>query len=82
MFRIVTENRNLTQIKEALARFGLDYTMYRAEGCWQGHSERSVAIELDNTNRSSAEIIALAIKYMNQQEAVLLQEIPVTSTLL
>lgn len=82
MFRILTENRNVEQIKRALVRFGMDYTLYPSEGCWHGHPENSLAIELDNVTRSAAECAALMIKQMNHQQAVLLQEIPVRSTLL
>jgi hypothetical protein len=82
MFRILTERKNVAQVKAELVRLGLDYTVYYGEGTWQGQQENSVAIELDNITREFAERAAIAIKMMNRQEAVLLQEIPVVSQLL
>ena len=79
MFRILTENKNVDQVKMELVRLGLDYTVYRAEGTWQGQQEDSLMIELDNITKESAENAARLIKQLNSQEAVLLQEIPVVS---
>ena len=82
LFRILTEHKNVKRIKAMLTGLGLDFTMYRARGSWQGQEEHSLAIELDNIPRHRAENAAKAIKSMNNQEAVLLQEIPVVSKLL
>ena len=79
MFRILTENKNVEQVKTALVRLGLDYTVYRAEGAWQGQQEDSLMIELDNITKELAEKAARQIKELNRQEAVLLEEIPVVS---
>lgn len=61
---------------------GLDYTVYLSFGSWQGNAEQSMAIELDRVSRGVAEETAQAIKQMNAQEAVLLQEIPATTDLI
>lgn len=82
MFRILTEEKNVEQLKATLNGLGLDFTLYRARGSWRGQEENSLAIELDNITRSLAESTARTIKSMNEQEAVLLQEIPVVSTLI
>jgi len=82
VFRILTEEKNIDRIKAALIGLGLDFTLYRASGSWRGQEENSLAIELDNITRKSAEDAAKIIKSMNNQEAVLLQEIPVVSQLL
>lgn len=82
MFRILTENKNVEQVKTALVGLGLDYTVYFAEGAWQGQPENSLMIELDNIPRQRAEEAAILIKEMNRQQAVLLQEIPVMSQFL
>ena len=82
MFRILTEEKNVKQVKATLTGLGLDFTLYRARGSWRGQEERSLAIELDNVTRKRAEDAAKLIKVMNNQEAVLLQEIPVGSQLL
>jgi hypothetical protein len=82
VFRILTEDKNVKRIKATLIGLGLDFTLYRARGSWQGQEENSLAIELDNIPRHRAEDAARIIKSMNNQEAVLLQEIPVVSQLL
>ena len=82
MYRILTEEKNVEQVKATLTGLGLDFTLFIAQGCWQGQKENSVAIELDNIPRHRAEHAARMIKSMNKQEAVLLQEIPATSTLI
>jgi hypothetical protein len=82
MFRILTEDKNVKRVKAMLTGLGLDFTLYRARGSWQGREENSLAIELDNVPRYRAENAAKAIKSLNNQEAVLLQEIPVISKLL
>lgn len=82
MFRILTEEKNVKQVKATLTSLGLDFTIYRARGSWQGQEEDSLAIELDNIPRNHAERAAKAIKTLNDQEAVLLQEFPVISELL
>ena len=82
MYRILTEEKNVEQMKAFLAGLGLNFTFYRARGSWQGKEEDSVAIELDNVPQECAEDAARSIKSMNGQEAVLLQEIPVVSKLI
>jgi hypothetical protein len=82
MYRILTEEKNVEQVTATLTSLGLDFTLYRARGSWHGQEENSLAIELDQIPRSLAESTAMAIKSLNEQEAVLLQEIPVVSKLL
>jgi hypothetical protein len=82
MYRILTEEKNVEQVKATLTGLGLDFTLYRARGTWNGREENSLAIELDNISRNLAESTARTIKSMNKQEAVLLQEFPVTSKLI
>lgn len=82
MFRILTERKNLDLIEKMLEGRGLDYTVYLSFGSWQGNAEQSMAIELDRVSRGVAEETAQAIKQMNAQEAVLLQEIPATTDLI
>ena len=79
MFRILSEDKNVDQVKAALISLGLDFTLFRGHGTWQCHEESSLAIELDNIPRERAECAARIIKSLNSQEAVLFQEIPVTS---
>jgi hypothetical protein len=82
MYRIVTEDKNVEEIKAALVAFDLDFTLFRGVGSWRGKEERSVALELDRISRAMAETVALTIKRMNDQEAVLLQEFPIKTELL
>ena len=79
MFRILTEEKNVDQLKATLVGLGLDFTLFNAQGSWKGMEENSLAIELDNIPRHRAENAARIIKSMNNQEAVLLQEIAVNS---
>ena len=82
LFRIVTENKNADQLRKMLSDLEIDYTMYCADGSWQGISECSLLIELDQISRAQAEAVALIIKWINTQTAVLLQEFPTRSVLL
>lgn len=81
MYRILTESKNIGLVKAGLGDLGLDYTLYTADGSWQGQSEHSLIIELDNITMELAEKAARLIKQLNRQEKVLLQEIPVISQL-
>ncbi|MGD0905489.1 MAG: hypothetical protein ABR924_21550 [Terracidiphilus sp.] len=82
MFRILTEEKNVDQIKATLIGLGLDFTLFTGRGSWKGQEENSVAVELDNIPRERAEHVARTIKCMNSQESVLLQEIPIVSDLI
>lgn len=83
MFRIATERKNVGLVKELLCKRGLDFTILFGEGGWRGSTENSMIIELSGVSRTSVQAMALVIKRVNQQEAVLLQEFPViTVTLL
>ena len=79
MYRILTEAKNVEEVKRVLIRLGLDYTVLRAEGSYLGAQERSLVIELDNARRELVFTAAKQIKDLNTQDAVLVQEIPVVS---
>jgi len=51
--RILTESKNVDQVKTGLGDLGLDYTLYSAAGSWKGQRESSFIIELDNATRES-----------------------------
>lgn len=55
--------------------FGLDYTLVEGFGSWHGQPKESLIIELNDVSQDLAEIAAHAIKRINRQENVLLQEI-------
>ncbi len=82
MYRILTEYKNIEGVNNTLLGLGLlNYTLYFGKGSWNGHSEKSLIIELDNITKGLARRAARSIKALNKQEKVLLQEIPVTSQL-
>jgi hypothetical protein len=70
MYRILTEEKNIDQLKAMLIGLGLDFSVFSGHGTWQGQEENSLAIELSNIPRHRAEFVAKTIKSMNNQEAV------------
>jgi hypothetical protein len=82
MYRILTENKNVRELKILLVNMNLDYTMYYADGSWKGRPEDSLIIELGDASEDVAEAVAKLIKHANFQQAVLLQEIPIMSRLI
>jgi hypothetical protein len=82
LFRILTEEKNVDQVKRHLIAQGLDYTIFYGDGAWEGGPERSMAIELANITRVLVESVALAVMLMNDQKAILIQEVPVRTLLL
>jgi hypothetical protein len=46
MYRILTENKNVDQIKEKLRVLSLDYPIFLGVGAWHEHEKFSLAIEL------------------------------------
>jgi hypothetical protein len=82
MYRILTEAKNIDQVRGTLYGLGLDYTLYTGTGSWRGQAEASLIIELNDITRDLAERAARVIKQINNQEAILLQEIPILSQLI
>ena len=82
LYRILTERKNVDQVKSLLGAYGLDYTLFYGDGAWQCVPEDSMAIELANLPRALAESVSRAIKRLNGQEAILLQEIPLRNIFL
>jgi hypothetical protein len=72
MYRILTENKNLDQILPLIQ----DGTVYSAIGLWHGVKEKSLVIEITGEPLRVIESIAREIKVINNQEAVMIQEIP------
>jgi hypothetical protein len=75
MYRLQTERKNVRRIKSILLGLGLDFTIQYGDGSFQLRKERSITIELDGTTRRMARKAALAIKALNRQQCVLLQQI-------
>lgn len=82
MYRIFTEDVNRPAIEQLTSELFDSFTLIPAQGHWSGNQENSLIIELDYQDRAKAELLARNIKAANKQEAVLLQEIPVTSQLI
>jgi hypothetical protein len=82
LFRIATERKNVELVKKLLCARGIDFTIFSCEGAWHGSTENSMIIELANQSKRSVERVAFAIKALNQQDAILLQEIPAFTTII
>jgi hypothetical protein len=72
MYRILTENKNLREIIPLCP----DATIYSTIGIWHGVRERSLVIEIIGYPRTLVESLAREIQAINNQESVLIQEIP------
>ena len=82
MYRILTERKNVDLVMKAMVRLGVDYTIFFGVGGYHLAPEKSMVIELDMIAPEIAEAAALEIGIFNDQQAVLLQEIPIKSRLI
>lgn len=83
-YRIYTENKNLTTLKEIISRRFLSYTLLEAKGIWNRQEEESLIIEIIGEEVREFEINQMAkeIKACNQQEAVLITKGQIESRLI
>ena len=85
MFRIVTENVNRAGLEALLKERFSGFTIYEARGHFRGaerwYDEASLVIEIAGAGRAQVESAACAIRELNQQEAVLIEEVPARSVL-
>ena len=93
--RICTEDKNHERVRELCAKRFDAFTIFHGMGCWKGNLEPSLTIEIavlasrNPSNRLLANeeaqrdawALAHAIKELNQQEAVLIEYIESTNTL-
>lgn len=83
--RILTENKNYTDIVTLVMIYFDSVTIIKAEGLWQREIEHSLIIEIickDNQNdRHLLEQLAFDIKKHNKQDAVLVQYLQCESKL-
>ena len=84
LYRILTERKNTKQVEGIVSKYFTGYTILKADGYWKRERENSLIIEIDTngggnpkTNKVKLNAIADAIKRLNQQQAVLIQAIPV-----
>jgi hypothetical protein len=82
IYRILTERKSVDQVERWLVAHGFDYTIFPGSGAWHGARENSMAIELAAATKAEAAFAALSIKEMNEQESVILQELPVLTIFL
>lgn len=77
LYRIFTEDINQETIETIIAPMFPDFTMYPATGYWKGRKERSLIIEIEACSKDAHKIerVALKIKEINGQMAVMLQKI-------
>ncbi len=80
MYRICTEDKNREQVHAILDEFVDGYALFPGVGSWKGQRELSLTIDLVYAERWVVYAIAQRIKDLNNQEAVLVLEIPETST--
>ena len=85
MFRIVTENKNREGVEALLKERFSGFTIYEARGHFKGaerwYDEASLVIEIVGAGRTEVESAACAIRELNGQEAVLIEEVPARSLL-
>jgi hypothetical protein len=82
MLRIITEDKNRAMIYKALSGYDVDYTMTLATGTWKGIREDSITIDFIGVETEIVHEIARVIKLHNEQEAVLVLDIPATALFL
>ena len=86
MFRIIAENKNREGVEKLLKVRFSGFTLYEARGHFKGaeqwYDESSLVIEIVGTSRAEVESAACAIRELNGQEAVLIEEVPARSLLM
>ena len=80
MIRILTEDKNRETIYRILGTYAVDsFTVTPAIGFWKGKEENSLAIDIVGISFETARVAAQAIKAHNNQQCVLVLDIPATS---
>ncbi len=84
-FRILTENKNREGVEGLLKERFSGFTIFEARGHFKGaerwYDEASLVIEITGAGRAQVEAAARAIRELNQQEAVLVEEMPARARL-
>jgi hypothetical protein len=78
LYRIFTENKNKAKVESIVAEHFPGFTIYEADGYWEGQKEKSLIIEIMTdvlADVISVKAIARDIKIANKQQAVLIQNI-------
>lgn len=78
LYRICTENKNYPDILDYLdEHFPDGYTIINANGAWQAVREKSLVIEIVNSNDPHIAHLCYWLKKHNNQDAVLVQIIEI-----
>jgi len=77
LYRIYTENKNKTKIKNLTNKFFEGFTLLDGIGYWKNKAEKALIIEIIGNKNIEKKINLLAkkIKITNCQQAVLIQKI-------
>jgi len=83
LIRICTENKNRAQVGLLVDKYFNCYSLFQGVGMWNGQVEHSLLIEIavDDTDdepmaKTAALDLAREIKFLNEQEAVLIEFVP------
>ena len=79
MYRILTEDKNREAVYGILDSIVGSYTVTPAIGAWKGTRENALAIDLVDVADYKVREIARRIKTANNQEWVLILDIPCTA---
>jgi len=80
LFRICTEDKQRGLIEVAVGKSFQGYTIIKADGYWNNVFEHSLIIEIVTPFAYRVHEVARAIKELNQQQAVLVQELEIGET--
>lgn len=80
MIRILTEDKNRDLLYTLLRRYAAEsFTVTPGIGFWKGEQEKSLAIDIVGASLQTGTAIAQAIKESNNQQCVLVLDIPTES---
>ena len=80
MYWICTEDKNRAEIVAILNRHFDAYTLIEGHGAWKGLPEPSLTISIVDADPTIVQEVALEIKAWNDQESVMILDIPCTTT--
>jgi hypothetical protein len=75
LYRIITERKNKFAIAIIMSQYFPAFTLLDGEGYWKSNPEPSLIIEVETDDLTQVTIAAIAIKWRNGQENVMIQEI-------
>ncbi len=84
VYRIYTEDVNRSGILGIVSNVFDGFTVFQTFGYWKGNRESSLVIEIvgDSSDKSKIRKIAKAIRLVNRQDSVLVQEVSASSNLI